>query len=90
MKRFLLVVVAIIGAGGASACNKPSADECRQAISNMQRLMHTDSTARSSDVEGEVRRCKGGSSKEAVACAINAQTREDLDACKFWGTKSQK
>jgi hypothetical protein len=90
MKRFLFIVVAILGAGGASACEKPSADDCRRAINNMLQLMHTDNTAKDSDIESEVRRCKGGSSKEAVACAIKAQSQEELKACNFWGAKSAK
>jgi hypothetical protein len=84
MKRFLLVVVAAAGIG---ACNKPSADDCRQAIKNMQELLHTDSAARNTDNEAEVRLCKGGSSKEAVTCAINAKTAEELKACAFMASK---
>lgn len=90
MKRFLLVVVAILGAGGASACNKPSEDDCRQAVSNVRKLYGTDNIVKNGDNESEVRRCKGGSSKEAVACAIKAATLDELKACDFMGTKSQK
>ncbi|HEX2691551.1 MAG TPA: hypothetical protein VHN14_33295 [Kofleriaceae bacterium] len=79
-------MVAIVGAGGA--CNKPSADDCRKAISNMQVLLHTESNAKDGDVESEVRRCRGGSSREAVACAIQAKSEEQLRACAFMGTKS--
>jgi hypothetical protein len=85
MNRFLLVLVAAAGIG---ACNKPSADDCRQAIHNMQELLRTDSAARNTDNEAEVRLCKGGSSKEAVACAINAKTPEELKACAFMTSKS--
>ena len=87
MKRFLLVVVAMAGAG---ACNKPAADDCRQAIANMQRLLGTDAAAKNVDNEGEVRRCKGGSSRAAVACAIKATTMDDLKACEFMTPKSKK
>jgi len=87
MKRFLLVMVALAGAG---ACNKPSTDDCRQAIGNMQKLLGTDIVAKNNDNEGEVRRCKGGSSKEAVACAIKATSLAELKACDFMGTKSPK
>lgn len=90
MKRFLLVVVAILGAAGAAACDKPSAEDCRQAITHMQTLLGTDNIARNSDNESEVRRCKGGSNRKAVACAIKAQSPEELKACNFWGTKSPK
>ncbi|HEX3757793.1 MAG TPA: hypothetical protein VHW23_03765 [Kofleriaceae bacterium] len=89
MKRFLLVLAAIapLGAGG---CNKPTSDECRQAITHMEELLGTEATARNADVEGEVRRCRGGSSKAAVTCAIGAKTPEDLKGCAFMGTRGDK
>jgi len=34
-------------------------------------------------IQGEVRRCRGGSSKAAVACAIKAQSIEELNKCDF-------
>ena len=42
------------------------------------------------DIEGEVRRCKGGSSKEAVECAIKATTIEELRACEFMKVPDKK
>jgi hypothetical protein len=90
MKRFLLVVVAIISAGGASACNKPSADDCRLAVAKVRELYGTDSSARNSDTEGDVRSCKGGSTKEAVACAIKATSLAELKACDFMSPKTTK
>jgi hypothetical protein len=86
MKRFLFVVVAIVGAG---ACNKPSADDCRRAIVHMQELLGTDNVAENDDTTAEVRRCKGGSSREAVACAIKATSLAELKACEFMGTKAK-
>lgn len=85
MKRFLFVLVM---AAGAAACNKPTADDCREAIANMQKLLGTTDTAKLADSEAEVRRCKGGSSKEAVACAMKATTLTELKACSFMGSKS--
>jgi hypothetical protein len=85
MKRFLLVL-AVVAAG---ACNKPTADECRQAITNMETLLD-EGAAKNFDVEGEVRRCRGGSTKEAVTCAIKAKSKADLDACSFRAPKSAK
>jgi hypothetical protein len=86
MKRFLLVVVAIAGAG---ACNKPTTDDCRKAIANMQLQLGTEAVGKNSDIEGDVRRCKGGSSREAVACAIKASSLAELKACDFMGTKKK-
>lgn len=78
MTRFALLLVAGVLAAG---CNKPSKDDCRKAIENMRALMHT--TQLHTDVEGEVRRCNGGSKKEAVECAIKATSLDELRACKF-------
>ena len=88
MKRFLLAL-AVVAAAGAGACNKPTPDDCRQAIANMEKLLGTDSVVRATDNDGEVRRCRGGSSKEAVDCAIKAKSLEELKACAFMSPKSK-
>ncbi|MFN0250338.1 MAG: hypothetical protein ACKV2T_25895 [Kofleriaceae bacterium] len=77
MTRATLLLVAVLAVG----CNKPSKEDCRKAIENMRALMRT--TQLQTDVEGEVRRCNGGSSREAVACAIKATTLDELRTCKF-------
>ena len=79
MKR-LAVVIAMLALG----CNKPSEDSCRQALANMQRLLGTENLHDDAKLEGEVRRCKGGSHKKAVECAIKAQTPEELYHCDFY------
>src|SRR5262249_47264630 len=88
MKRFLLVLAALAPLG-AGACNKPTPDDCRKAISNMERVLGTEAAARNTGNEREVRRCRGGSTKEAVACAIKATTTEELKACAFMGSKGK-
>ena len=85
MKRFLFVLVMVAGVVGSASCNKPSIEDCRLAISNMQKLLGTQTSAKEADIEAEVRRCKGGSSKETVACAAKATTLDDLKACGFMG-----
>jgi hypothetical protein len=94
MKRFLVVLtVGLAGLGGLASlggCDKPGADECRQAIENMQKLLGTSAGIRATDITGEIRLCKGGSSRESVACASKATTVEELKACKFMGSKSAK
>ncbi len=86
MKRFLLVAVALLGPVGLGACNKPAAEDCRKAILNMENLLGTTHVGKADgDLEGEVRRCKGGSSKDAVACAIAATSVDQLKACGFLG-----
>ena len=49
-----------------------------------------DAAAKNGDNEGEVRRCKGGSSRESVACAMKAGTLDELKACGFMATKAKK
>lgn len=85
MKRLLLVLVVV---AGAAACNKPSEEDCRRAVLHMEKLLGTDVAAKNADNEAEVRRCKGGSSKKAVACAIQATSVAELKACDFMGKKS--
>jgi hypothetical protein len=86
MMRFLLVVIAVVGVAG---CNKPAAEDCRRAILHMQELLGTASTMRGEgDLEGEVRRCRGGSRREAVACALKAKDRAELSACAFMAARA--
>ena len=88
MKQFLLVVVVVMLAGLGGACNKPAAEDCRKAIMNMEALLGTTPVgATPGDIEGEVRRCKGGSTREAVDCAIKATSVEQLKACGFMSKK---
>jgi hypothetical protein len=80
------IVLAVALALGLAACDKPSKDDCRKALLNMQHLMGTENldTAGGGALEGEVRRCQGGSRKEAVACAIKATTMDELRRCDFY------
>lgn len=79
MKRFALVLgLAAISLAG---CNKPDEESCRKAISNMKALLGTDST--NTDIGGDVRRCRGASSKKNVECAIAAKSVDELRACGF-------
>jgi hypothetical protein len=66
-----------------AACNKPSEESCKKAILNIQHIEGTDTINKAGDLEGEVRRCRGGSSKEAVECAIAAQNKDDLKQCEY-------
>ena len=52
MKRFLLAL-AVIAPLGTGACNKPTPEDCRKAISNVEQLYGTEATARLADNEGE-------------------------------------
>jgi hypothetical protein len=79
MKRFAVVLVLVVLAG---ACDKPSEENCRKALANVRTLLGTNNPTL--DTEGDVRACKGGSSKKTVECAMNATSREQLKACGFF------
>ncbi|MEO8553126.1 MAG: hypothetical protein ABI678_24300 [Kofleriaceae bacterium] len=81
--RLAILASAIAAALVVGGCDKPSSEDCEKALHNMQRLLGTDSFNDTASIQGEVRRCRGGSSKTAVACAIKAETLEDLNKCDF-------
>jgi uncharacterized membrane protein len=83
---FIAGIVAVLSVG---ACNKPSSEDCKQAIAKMEDLLGTNTAGRNDDNLAEVRRCVGGSSKEAVACAIKANTLEELRACSFMAPRKK-
>lgn len=64
-------------------CNKPSSDDCEKALHNIQRILQTDNLGTTESLQGEIRRCRGSSSKKAVACTIQAKTVDELNACDF-------
>jgi len=85
MMRTLLAVAVVVGLASLAACDKPSKDDCRKALLNMQHLMGTENVdSGGGGIEGEVRRCQGGSRKEAVDCAIKATTMDELRHCAFY------
>jgi|SRR6185436_17095702 len=85
MKRFAVVLGLLVLAG---ACDKPSEENCRKALTNMRKLLGTDNPT--TDIGGDVRACKGGSTKKTVECAINATSVEQLKACGFFKNPEKK
>jgi len=84
MTRLATILTAVLLALGTGACDKPSSDDCEKALRNMQQILGTDTFNKDpASLQSEVRRCRGASSKEAVACAIKAQTLADLNNCEF-------
>ncbi len=81
MTRLALLVA--IALAPLAACDKPDAEACRKALANMQHLLGTDSSNDQAALEGEVRRCRGGSSKAAVECATKATSLDELRKCDF-------
>lgn len=84
MTRLHTFSIAIAVALSLAGCKKPSDESCRKAINNMRHLMGTENIRDDKGIEGEVRRCKGGSTKKAVECAINATTLDELRHCEFF------
>ena len=80
MTRLVSIVLAVLA---LAACDKPTPEDCRKALSNMQRLLGTEHLNTDANLEGEVRRCRGGSKRKAVECAIKATTLDELRACDF-------
>jgi hypothetical protein len=66
------------------ACDKPAKEDCRKALVNMQHLMGTENQLDQESLDGEIRRCQGGSRKSAVDCAMKANTMDELRACDFF------
>ena len=82
--RMVFASACLLGLGGTVGCNKPSPGKCREAILNIQTLLGTDKSLGNFDLEGEVRRCRGGSKRESVECASKATTIEELRKCDGW------
>jgi hypothetical protein len=85
MKRFAVVLGLLMLAG---ACDKPTEENCRKALANMRTLLGTESP--DTDLAGDIRLCKGGSSKKTVECAMKATSRDQLKACGFFKTPPKK
>ncbi|HTR50625.1 MAG TPA: hypothetical protein VMJ10_07955 [Kofleriaceae bacterium] len=78
VKRLLFAIALL------AACDKPTKEDCRKALVNMQHLMGTESLTENESLDGEVRRCMGGSSTKSVSCAIKATTLDELKQCEFF------
>lgn len=85
---FVIAIGTLVALG--AGCNKPSEDSCRKALGNMRLLLGTENLSSNADLDGDVRRCRGGSSKKAVACATEATTIDQLRACDFMKLADKK
>lgn len=80
MTRLASIVLALLT---LAACDKPTPEDCRKALLNMQHLLGTENLNTDASLQGEIRRCRGGSKRKAVECAIKATTLDELRACDF-------
>jgi hypothetical protein len=83
MRKALLVFALL------AACDKPSKDDCRKALVNMQHLMGTENLENGESIDNEIRRCQGGSRRTAVDCAMKATTMDELRHCDFFKVPDQ-
>ena len=79
-----LALIALAAWALLAGCDKPKPEDCRKALLNMQHLLGTENLNVDKGIEGDVRACREGSKKAAVACAIKAQTVDELKACDFY------
>ena len=82
--RLFAAAALAVTAMSQGACNKPTPDECKKALTNMQQLMGTEAVNTPSTVAAATRRCRGASKKESVNCAAKATTLDELKQCAFY------
>ena len=75
MRLLLLAVLALAG------CSRPTEEECRKAVMNLQKLRGLDSKQQAPDPEVAVRRCRTAGDTKSVRCLIAARTSAEADAC---------
>ncbi len=80
MTRMRIVVALFVLA--VAGCSKPSVEDCRKAIVNMQRIRGLEDSAHAPDPESHVRRCRSTGNPDAVKCIIAAKTPEELERCE--------
>ena len=89
-RKLLAAAFVVVGTMSLGGCDKPSEEDCRKAIANMQTLLGTDKLLATEDLQGAVRRCKGSSKKQAVQCAVDAKSLDQLDQCDFMKPPAKK
>ena len=81
-----IVALTLLGAlllGAGSGCrSKPSDEDCKRAVANLQRLNNTGTgLAAEKETAAAVRRCLADSTMEDARCVAAAQTVEAADTC---------
>jgi len=65
-----------------AACGKPSEEDCRRALLNVQKIRGLSDSPNAPDPEPAVRKCRSTASKTQVDCLIAARSQQDIDACQ--------
>jgi hypothetical protein len=79
MKRLAassFLILALLG------CSKPSTEDCRKAVLNLQRIRGLDTDAHAPDPEAAVRKCRSTANPTTVRCLIDAKTADDVARCE--------
>jgi hypothetical protein len=79
MLRFLMIFALL---AGAVACSKPSQEDCRKAVLNLQRIRGLDKSANAPDPETFARKCKATGDPAIVRCLIDAKNEADVARCE--------
>jgi hypothetical protein len=66
----------------AAGCGKPSTEDCRKAVLNLQRIRGLENDAHAPDPEAAVRKCRATGSPATVRCLIEAKTTDDVTRCE--------
>ncbi len=77
MRSFVLLAAIML-----CACGRPSTEDCRKAVNNMQKLRGLENAQQAPDPEAAVRKCRSTANPDTVACLIRAKTQPELDACE--------
>ena len=77
MRSLLVLALLTLGCG-----NKPTEEECKKAISNIQKLSGIEGQVDEQETLTAIRKCRGQSTKAAANCMTNAKSLEEVDACE--------
>jgi hypothetical protein len=75
--RFLLAATLLCLIG----CDRPTEDECRKAVYNLQKLRGLEADPGAPDPEAAIRRCRASGKRESAQCLGDAKTLEEANAC---------
>jgi hypothetical protein len=72
----------LIALAGLLGCGRPSEEDCRRAVLNLQRLRGLETDPQAPDPEAAVRKCRSTGNRDTVQCLIAAKTPADADTCQ--------
>jgi len=81
MRRLPFALLVAATCAAISACGRPTEDDCRKAVLNVQKIRLGDGSSNAPDPEPAVRKCTSTGSRDQVACLIAAKSTADVDAC---------